>query len=224
MQRPRIRSIVPAALLLILATTALAGGWAVITVQNLPEYLVAGKPTTVTFLIRQHGRTLADMNASLSATGSNGLSAKAVVTRTGKPGEYQAILSVPQPGDWTIQIDADLGKSVWRPIKAIRPEDPTPAAISDVVRGEHLFVAKGCITCHVNKEVEGKNLLAAGPELTGKKYPADFLKKFLADPAATMGKPSESFDMPNLNLSKNEIDAIAAFINRERLVKSTGVK
>ena len=107
MQRLRLQSVVPAALLLILATTAFAGGWAVITVQSLPEYLVAGKPTTMTFLIRQHGRTLADMNANLSATGSNGLSAKAVVTRTGNPGEYKAVLSVPQPGDWTIRIDAE---------------------------------------------------------------------------------------------------------------------
>jgi hypothetical protein len=202
--------------LLILATTAFAGGWAVITVQNLPEYLVAGKPTTITFLIRQHGRTLADMNASLSAAGSNGLSASAVVTRTGNPGEYKAVFSVPQPGDWTIRIDADLGQSIWRPIKAVLADEAAPAPLPEVVRGEHLFVAKGCITCHVNKEVEGRNLLSAGPELTGKKYPADFLKKFLLDPAGTMGKATQEFEMPNLNLSKNEVDAISAFMNRDR--------
>jgi len=205
-----------ALVLLIVATTAFAGGWAVITVQSLPEYLVVGKPTTVTFLIRQHGRTLADMNARLSAASSDGLSAKCVVTRTGNPGEYKAVLSVPQPGDWTIRIDADLGQSVWRPIKAVRAEDAVPAPVPEVVRGEHLFVAKGCITCHVNREVVGRNLVSAGPELTGKKYPSDFLKKFLADPAAAMGKTAENFDMPNLSLAKNEIDAIAAFINRER--------
>ena len=216
MQRLRIQSMIRALVLLIVATTAFAGGWAVITVQSLPEYLVVGKPTTVTFLIRQHGRTLADMNASLSAASSDGLSAKGVVTRTGNPGEYKAVLSVPQPGDWTIRIDADLGQSVWRPIKAVRAEDAVPAPVPEVVRGEHLFVAKGCITCHVNKEVVGRNLVSAGPELTGKKYPSDFLKKFLADPAAAMGKTAENFDMPNLSLAKNEIDAIAAFINRER--------
>ena len=216
MQRLRIQSMIRALVLLIVATTAFAGGWAVITVQSLPEYLVVGKPTTVTFLIRQHGRTLADMNASLSAESSDGLSAKGVVTRTGNPGEYKAVLSVPQPGDWTIRIDADLGQSVWRPIKAVRAEDAVPAPVPEVVRGEHLFVAKGCITCHVNREVVGRNLVPAGPELTGKKYPSDFLKKFLADPAAAMGKTAENFDMPNLSLAKNEIDAIAAFINRER--------
>jgi len=216
MQRLRIQSMIRALVLLIVATTAFAGGWAVITVQSLPEYLVVGKPTTVTFLIRQHGRTLADMNDSLSAESSDGLSAKGVVTRTGNPGEYKAVLSVPQPGDWTIRIDADLGQSVWRPIKAVRAEDAVPAPVPEVVRGEHLFVAKGCITCHVNKEVVGRNLVSAGPELTGKKYPSDFLKKFLADPAAAMGKTAENFDMPNLSLAKNEIDAIAAFINRER--------
>jgi hypothetical protein len=219
MQRSTIRSIVLTALLLILATTAFAGGWAVITIQSLPEYLVAGKPATMTFLIRQHGRTLADMNASLSAAGSNGLSAKGVVTRTGNPGEYKAVLSVPQPGDWTIRIDADLGESNLRPIRAIGEGDPAPAPLGEVVRGEHLFLAKGCVNCHINKEVAARNLVPAGPELTGKKYPPDFLKKFLADPAGTMGKSAEGFDMPDLNLSKIEIDAIAAFINRDRPIK-----
>jgi hypothetical protein len=50
-----------AALFGILLVPALAftfGGWAVITVDDLPDYVVAGKQMDVGFVIRQHGVTL----------------------------------------------------------------------------------------------------------------------------------------------------------------------
>src|SRR5436309_4920807 len=34
------------------------GGWAVVTVKDLPEYFVAGHQYTIEFQVRQHGRTL----------------------------------------------------------------------------------------------------------------------------------------------------------------------
>src|SRR6266550_3801997 len=34
------------------------GGWAVVTVKDLPEYFVAGQQYTIEFQVRQHGRTL----------------------------------------------------------------------------------------------------------------------------------------------------------------------
>src|SRR6266496_1499624 len=34
------------------------GGWAVVTVKDLPEYFVAGRQYTLEFQVRQHGRTL----------------------------------------------------------------------------------------------------------------------------------------------------------------------
>src|SRR5437667_12229921 len=34
------------------------GGWAVVTVKDLPEYFIAGKQYTIEFQVRQHGRTL----------------------------------------------------------------------------------------------------------------------------------------------------------------------
>ncbi|HWP36733.1 MAG TPA: hypothetical protein VNL18_04180 [Gemmatimonadales bacterium] len=33
------------------------GGWATITVEDLPEFFMAGQPHDLTFTIRQHGRT-----------------------------------------------------------------------------------------------------------------------------------------------------------------------
>jgi cytochrome c551/c552 len=189
----------------------------VITVENLPEYLVAGKPTTLTFVIRQHGRTLSDGTRTIvTASDSSGRIAKADAKPTGKAGQYKAELSVPDAGLWTIQVESDLGQAIWRPIKAIRSTEPTPAPLSPAVRGEHLFLAKGCITCHVNKEIAGRNFVPDGPELTGRKYPADNLKKFLADPEQNRTKTAGLGPMPNLNLSRADIDALEAFINRDR--------
>ena len=45
-------------------------------------------------------------------------------------------------------------------------------------------------------------------DLTGKRFPQDYLKRFLADPSI---KPAE---MPNLKLKSDEIEALAAFINK----------
>ena len=214
----KVRAFLPAALVLAFVAAAFAGGWSVITVKNLPEYLVAGKPTTLTFLVRQHGVTLSDGTTTMvTATDGNGRTAKALAKPTGNRGEYSTDLSLPEPGTWTIEVDSDLGVVTWRPINVIRPNETLPAALPPAVRGEHLFVAKGCLTCHVNKEIAGRNLLPAGPELTGKKFPADYLKRFLADPAQARGTSAEKRDsMPNLNLSKDEIESLTAFINRER--------
>ena len=44
------------------------GGWAVITVEDLPDYAVAGKPLTLSFMVRQHGMTvLTSLRPSVTA-------------------------------------------------------------------------------------------------------------------------------------------------------------
>ena len=57
------RPITVAALALaVLAGTAFTfGGWCVITVEDLPEYVTVGKPTEITFTVRQHGMTLLNL-------------------------------------------------------------------------------------------------------------------------------------------------------------------
>jgi cytochrome c551/c552 len=224
MKSSRIRWIVPAVLMMFLITTSFAGGWAAITVEHLPEYLVAGKPETLTFLVRQHGFSLTDgLKATLTASESGGLTVKGTVIPTGKPGQYKAVLSVLQPGNWTVEINPGLfAVAPLLPIKAIRADVPVPAVMSGIARGEQLYVAKGCVACHVNKEVAVRNVVPEGPDLTGRRFPADHLKKFLADPAGTLGKALSEVRMPNLNLSKDEIDALEAFINRDRPALSSG--
>ncbi len=55
--RTRIsRLLLPA--LLVVTSLAAYGGWAAITVEDLPDYGVARQPLSLTFTVRQHGVTL----------------------------------------------------------------------------------------------------------------------------------------------------------------------
>ena len=51
-----------------------------------------------------------------------------------------------------------------------------------------------------------------GPELTGRKFFYDYLVQLLANPSSV----TDGARMPNLNLGKDDISALVAFINRER--------
>jgi mono/diheme cytochrome c family protein len=203
------------------AVTLYAGGWVTVTVKDMPENLVAGKPAELRFLVRQHGVSPLDgLTVAVRATAPGGTEAKAFAKSVaGAKGEYTALLTVPSAGDWTIRIDTDWPATPpLLPVTAIPDESSPPAALSRADRGKRFFVSKACLTCHVNKDVSAKNLLSAGPELTGRTFQPDYLRKFLADPAGTLGKasPPRVGEMPNQQLTAEEIDALVAFINRER--------
>ena len=202
------------------AVTAYAGGWATVTVKHMPEYLVVGKPAELRLLVRQHGVSPLDgLTVAVRATAPGGIEARAIAKSVaGAGGEYTALLTVPSAGDWTIRIETDWPATPpLLPLTAI-PHGGSPPALSRVDRGKRLFVSKACLTCHINTDVSAKNLLAAGPELTGRTFQPDYLRKFLADPAGTLGKasPPRVGEMPNQQLTVDEIDALVAFINRER--------
>ena len=199
-------------LLLILTGVALAGGWAIITLNEFPDYAVAAKPLNLTFSVRQHGVTLLPgLQPKIQATTSSGLQAKAGVKPTSNRGEYTTSLSLPQPGEWNITISSGFNDSnVTLPaLKVIASGAPAPAAFSPATRGVRLFASKGCIGCHRHIEVNPEHVTDAKFDLTGKRFPQDYLKKFLADPSI---KPTA--EMPNLKLKDDEIEALAAFINK----------
>lgn len=83
---------------------------------------------------------------------------------------------------------------------------------SQVELGEQLFVAKGCITCHSNSKVSnslGYMKVNVGPDLTKFSASPEALRLRLKDPLSV----KSDTQMPNLNLSENEIEALIAFIN-----------
>lgn len=199
--------------LVVLAAVGLeAGGWAVITVKDLPDFVVVGRPVTLTYAVRQHGRTLlAGLDGRLEMRlGAHAVHAAALATS--ESGQYSATFTLPYAGDWTIDIVsgfAGMGTSRLI-IHAIASVAPGPT-VSEEERGRRLFNEKGCITCHTHGAV-GSGGVPVGPELTDRRYPPAYLQRFLAHPTQT---PTAKFgsEMPDLDLRDTEIASLVAFIN-----------
>jgi hypothetical protein len=90
------------------------------------------------------------------------------------------------------------------------------ANLSQVEVGKQLFIVKGCTTCHVHNDIsrsENSFYMDGAPNLTSyAKASPEFLQMWLKDPASI--KPTTQ--MPNLNLSGAEIDALVAFLTSKR--------
>lgn len=194
---------------------AYVGGWATITVETLPDYLVVGQPTNLTFSVRQHGmHLLGGLQPTIEArAGERRLDARALPTN--RDGYYTATLNVPEPGEWKVRIRSGFRVSevTLLPIAAVNGLARNTVASTPLQRGQRLFVAKGCVTCHNHGRVPGADGgFAFAPDLTDKHFPREYLQAFLANPAV---KPNWSSDnrMPNLNLKADEIAALIAFLN-----------
>jgi hypothetical protein len=91
----------------VLAIPVLAGGWAVITLDELPTDVRAGEPVTVGFMVRQHGITPMD-GLEPTITARLGFDEKLVVQAEadGERGHYTAVLTFPKEGNWEWSIQA----------------------------------------------------------------------------------------------------------------------
>jgi len=187
------------------------GGWAAITVEDLPDYGVVRQPLNLTFTVRQHGVTkLSDLEPRVEARGAGTAAAVAVPTK--EEGQYAARLVLPQAGEWTITIHSGFGPSrvTLVPLTVIDAGAQAPAALPAADQGLRLFVAKGCLTCHLHRDVKGSGTVAVGPELTNRRLAPEYLQRFLADPSM-IGSANR---MPNLNLKQAEIAALIAFLDQ----------
>ena len=204
----------PALLLLPVLRTSV-GGWAVVTVDQLPDHLVARQPASLTFMVRQHGVTpLKGVHPTLEAR-AGGKFVEATVTPGKADGEYVARYTLPAAGDWTVTVYSGWGNSklTLLPIRAIEPGSAVPVALAAAELGRHLFVAKGCVGCHVRAEANVGEGAEFGPSLTGKRYATDYIQRFLANPAMPDRPKTGKFVMPNLGLRQAEIAALVAFLN-----------
>jgi mono/diheme cytochrome c family protein len=98
------------------------------------------------------------------------------------------------------------------------PATATPVAAS--AEGKRLFTAKGCATCHVHAALAGGpgrpfEGLTAGPTQTNHGRDAAYLRVLLRDPALVRGSTRDTFQMPNLNLTPAEIEALVAFLTED---------
>ena len=189
------------------------GGWAVVTVKDLPEYFIAGKQYTIEFQVRQHGRTLL-----------SGLRPQLVINRPGArevvipavarsaEGTYAVTFTAPAAGDVRFTIRSGFMNNELRlypqPVIAAGTSRPAMAARD---RGQVLFVAKGCNTCHSNIDLANRpdnQLVTVGPELGGRHLAREYVIQKVKNPA--------SEKMPDLGLTDAEANAIAALLNGGR--------
>jgi hypothetical protein len=206
-----VRSVVPALILSGLMTHT--GGWAVITVDNLPEHAVAGKTVEFTYAVRQHGHTLLDdLEGSIEAR-SGRTTVNAPAHRIVKAGSYGTKLVLPSAGEWTITIRSGFGNSnlTLLPLTVVAEGSGLTRTISDKERGERLFTSKGCVTCHVQ--------IQAGPNLDGKRFDPTYIARVLADPRIAPPQPN-GLTMPKLGLQPPEIASLVTYLNSDRQVSA----
>ena len=222
MRQKALRFVLPCLLLALTASAPEPGGWALITVEDLPDHLVAGTPLELTYTVRQHGQTLrSGLDGEVLA-----FSGDELIEVTARPGdhegEYKAVVTVPEPGLWTVTIRSQfiqgfpgMQESKLLPIEAVREGEEPRRALSDAERGRRLFVAKGCVTCHSHRAVPDARSSPLGPDLTGRHYATDYLAMYLADPSIRPATEPTPFPMPDLDLDRAEIAGLTAFINAD---------
>jgi hypothetical protein len=206
------RAIAVSGIVLLPALATLPGGWATITVEDVPDHLMVRQPVTLEYTVRQHGKQPLDgLRGMVVARDDNGRELRVNAQPGRGAGRYVATLTVPEPGNWQLTIRSGFGPSNLSllPVRAVAPGVPV-AAPSPADRGRRLFVAKGCVTCHRHSGIAG-SVGTGAPDLPNRALDPGFLARFLADPQAVSSR-SDRF-MPNLQLDEPEITALVAFLD-----------
>lgn len=205
---------------------AAVGGWPVISVENPPEYLEAGTSYKLEYTVRQHGvELLPGLQGRVvvhpRGTGPGGEVAAASQS-AGSRGRYSATFRVPDADRVTITVKSGFGGDGWGDltlieVPVVRAGQARPA-ITGAGWGRHLFVAKGCGTCHLNGDVPewaqlNRQSGRIGPELTGRRLEAAYVRQRLTDPSSLPKIGTGNIRMPNLNLAAAEVDALVALLS-----------
>jgi mono/diheme cytochrome c family protein len=220
MIKRRVGIAVSTAALLPLTVAFASGGWWVHTVEELPEYFVAGEPVEMTISLRQHGIALVpngSMVTEVHLTGPDSAAQVIQATPSARPGYHTANILVSEPGEWSIAVQSGYMRLELLPLRAVAPGSALPAPLTAVERGRQLYVSKGCVTCHNTPAATAARTVAMGagitrltvaPELIGRPFPSrEYVEEVMANPGRRA--------MPNLNLSRDEISAIATYLNPE---------
>ena len=201
----------------IIAGLVAMGGWAVVTVKDLPEYFVAGQRYTIEFQVRQHGRTLlSGLRPQLVIESAATRDVVIPAVARSAEGTYAVTFTAPAAGHVDFTIRSGFGNSQLRlypqTVDAAGGSRPAMAARD---RGQMLFVAKGCNTCHVNSDLTDRPVnqtITAGPELGGRHLAREYVVQKMKNPA--------SQNMPDLGLTDAEAAAIAVFLSGDRAAAS----
>lgn len=228
----RVRPWIPILVLAAVASAAampFRGGWLITTMHEWPEQLVVGTPTTLTFTMRQHGEEkLSGRAPTLRLSRGGWLSGREriEVSRTAERGVYRATFTPEEAGSLSIAVDTDFNgwTTPMLPLTVVE-RGMKPQAQDAVTRGRDLFVAKGCVGCHVKADdeaLEEFRTVPVGPALSGRSYPREWIIAKILDPAAQRtgpdGRtPAQAPVMPQLEVNAAEAAAIASYLNARRL-------
>jgi mono/diheme cytochrome c family protein len=127
---PKFRFAIGLALLLALvfAIPVFAGGWAIVTLDELPTNVVAGEPLTIGFTVLQHGRTpTTGLTPTITFTLYKEKQVVFDAKEDGKPGHYSATVILPKEGEWNWSINA-FGKSPMPAVSVTAPVMATEKA------------------------------------------------------------------------------------------------
>jgi len=220
-----------AAVAAVTAGAVTMGGWAVVSVKDLPEYFVAGQEYTIEFQVRQHGRDLlSQLEPRLLVSSSErrlggllgGKDATSIAAVARSEGTYAATFTAPAVEQVFLTIKSGFGESNLRlypqPVVAAGAgSGATRAPMAATDRGRVLFVAKGCNACHANADLTDRpdnQQIKVGPELGGRRLARQYVIQKLKQPASQA--------MPDLGLSDAEVTALAAFLSSDRAAAAGG--
>ena len=125
----KVRVVLILVVLLLVAAPALAGGWAIVTLDSLPGEVRAGETLSVGFRVLQHGHrptdgALATLNARNEATGER---VSADARQSGDKGHYVVDVVFPSEGQWEWSIAAFGPEVQLAPLTVL----PATAPIAD---------------------------------------------------------------------------------------------
>jgi len=115
---------------LALASVAVAGGWAQVTVKDAPVDPVAGGETAINLDVLQHGVTPVSWpHLTVVATdAASGVVVRAEAEAKGLTGSYVSTIAFPSAGEWTLTFDSaeldmagSVAISVAPPMAAAQP-------------------------------------------------------------------------------------------------------
>ncbi len=108
---------------------AWAGGWAVVTLAELPGQVTAGQPFVVEFSVRQHGQTLLPgLSPTITAVRPDmGERVQAQAAESKQRGFYEASVTLPAAGSWDWTIDAFGETHTMPPLTVMVGAGLTPA-------------------------------------------------------------------------------------------------
>lgn len=213
------------ALVSVAATPANFGGWAVVTFDDVPEYLEVGKSTMLSFKIRQHGMSLReDLSPTLTLRDADAGWLSRILKRdkvpanlSGPAGSYETTFTPHRAGRFILVVDTDLFGWTTNilPIQVVALGESADR-MTPYQRGQQLFAAKGCVVCHQkldDPDLADIRVVPVGPALTDRVFDDEWLSLKLADPASYRTTVVTGVEMPDLELRQAEIASIVQYIN-----------